>query len=210
MAKITNFFTKKTTETSVIKSNHTENYFTCELSDDEITRLSFNTNETPNNSAIEKNKVVFDSSFQFNQPIIDFPSKTFGDKKRKFNPEYYKKFYWLEYDISTNSLFCGICRCFNDRENDKVNFKTVGCSDWKNIAAKCSKHQDTSTHKTNSMLWLSKKNQKKSCAALLNSHHENIVSMNRKNLKKIIKTVYFISKQGLAFRGHDESVSSWN
>ena len=34
--------------------------------------------------------------------------------------------------------------------------------------------------------------------------------MNRKNLKKIIKTIHLLCKQGLAFRGHDESASSNN
>ena len=64
-----------------------------------------------------------------------------GGTRRKFRAEYYKRFNWLEYDVISDCVFCGICRSFNDRQNDKDNFKTTGCSDWKNIIAKCLKHQ---------------------------------------------------------------------
>jgi hypothetical protein len=45
---------------------------------------------------------------------------------------------------------------------------------------------------------------------MLNSHHQNVVNMNRKNLKKIIKIILYLSIQGQAFRGHGESVTSKN
>ncbi len=46
---------------------------------------------------------------------------------------------------------------------------------------------------------------KSSCAVLINSHNPKIV-----DLKKIIECVHFLSKQGLAFRGHAESFASNN
>jgi hypothetical protein len=51
---------------------------------------------------------------------------------------------------------------------------------------------------------------KPSCAALINSQHQKNVELNRRNLMKIIETVHLIAKQGLAFRGHDESLTSNN
>ena len=42
----------------------------------------------------------------------------------------------------------------------------------------------------------------------LNSQHAEEVKRNGNNLKTIIKCVYFLAQQGLAFRGHDESVNS--
>jgi hypothetical protein len=54
--------------------------------------------------------------------------------------------------------------------------------------------------------------QKKSEDKLRNnpSHHQNVVNMNRKNLKMIIKIILYLSKQGQAFRGHSESETSKN
>ena len=43
---------------------------------------------------------------------------------------------------------------------------------------------------------------------MINSNHEKQVNLNRKNLKRIIETILFFGKQGLAFRGHDESKES--
>jgi hypothetical protein len=42
----------------------------------------------------------FDSTctFVINQPITDFPSKMRGGTRRRFKADYYKRFYWLEYD----------------------------------------------------------------------------------------------------------------
>ncbi len=43
-----------------------------------------------------------------------------------------------------------------------------------------------------------------------NTHHQKNVDLNRKNLKKIIKCVHFLFKQGLAFCGNDQSFTSDN
>ena len=40
---------------------------------------------------------------------------------------------------------------------------------------------------------------------MVNSHHQDVVNMNRKNLKRIIKGVLYLSKQGQAFLGHNET-----
>ena len=45
---------------------------------------------------------------------------------------------------------------------------------------------------------------------MVNSHHQDVVNMNRKNLKRIIKGVLYLSKQGQAFRGHNETETSIN
>ncbi len=40
----------------------------------------------------------FDSTctFVINHPITDFPSKMCGGTRKRFNVDYYKRFYWLE------------------------------------------------------------------------------------------------------------------
>ena len=50
----------------------------------------------------------------------------------------------------------------------------------------------------------------KSVVAQLSSKHDKEVHMNRKNLATIIRAVYYLSKQGLAFRGHIENQENSN
>ena len=50
----------------------------------------------------------------------------------------------------------------------------------------------------------------KSIAAQLDSQHEKKVKMNRKNLATIIRAIFYLSKQGLAFRGHIEHQDNLN
>jgi hypothetical protein len=44
----------------------------------------------------------------------------------------------------------------------------------------------------------------------VNSQSQKNVDLNRKNLRKIIETIHYLARQGLAFRGHDETSSSDN
>ena len=58
--------------------------------------------------------------------------------------------------------------------------------------------------------WLSKKTSQLKCIDLLNNQHSVALSENRENLKKLIEIIILFSKQGLSFRGHDESPDTLN
>jgi hypothetical protein len=51
---------------------------------------------------------------------------------------------------------------------------------------------------------------RKSCAALVNSHHAKDVAENRNYLKHIIEIIHFLARQGSAYRGHNENKTSSN
>ena len=46
------------------------------------------------------------------QPIVNFPSRTFGSKKRSFNCEWYKLYPWLEYSKEKDAAYCYPCHFF--------------------------------------------------------------------------------------------------
>lgn len=70
---------------------------------------------------------------------------------------------------------------------------------------------ESKSHSNNEILWINKKNVSKvTCAVQINSQHQKNVEINRRNFNKIIKAVHFLGRQGLAFRGHDESTTSDN
>ena len=144
------------------------------------------------------------------QPIIDFPRDESGDKRR-FNPRYYTEFNWLEYSIAKNTVFCFTCRNFNyDTKNNKSEAFVNGNGDWKNLSKNLSRHNESKHHKTTYSHWLNRVSNQKSVAEKLSTVYANEVSLNRKNLASIIRAVYYLAKQGLAFRGHEETDKSKN
>ena len=95
-----------------------------------------------------------------NQPVTDFPVKLIAGQNRKFNAAWYERFSWIDYDIGSDSAYCGICRSFPKltNNNNKANFTELGFSDWKNAIFKFNKHQESQSHKDNEILWINKKN----------------------------------------------------
>lgn len=67
------------------------------------------------------------------QPVISFPSGTFGSKKRAFNSEWYKLYPWLEYSQEKDAGYCYPCRLFRVSGSGKSDaaFTRNGYRDWK-------------------------------------------------------------------------------
>jgi hypothetical protein len=144
------------------------------------------------------------------QPIIDFPRDKTGDK-RKFNCQYYKDYNWLEYSIEKSLVFCFTCRHFNhDYKNNKNEAFVNGTGDWKNISKNFFRHDASKHHKNTYQHWVNRVSNQKSVAEKLSSAYANEAKLNRKNLSSIINAIYFLAKQGLALRGHDETDNNKN
>ena len=72
------------------------------------------------------------------QPIMNFPSQTFGSKKRPFNCEWYKLYPWLEYSKEKDAAYCYPCHFFTISGSGKsdVAFTHNGFQDWKHALGK--------------------------------------------------------------------------
>ncbi|XP_050066480.1 zinc finger MYM-type protein 1-like [Aphis gossypii] len=114
------------------------------------------------------------------QPVICFP-KTNG---RRFNSNLYEHFKWLEYSVLKNKLYCFCCRHFG------AGLLQRGQSYGETAFDDLSKN--------------------KSIANLVNFQRETEVIENRKHIYFSLKATIFLCKQGLVFRGHDESLESTN
>ena len=154
---------------------------------------------------IEVSKQYFDKP---NQPIIDFPQ---NEQKRRFQEKWYKQFSWIEYDVSTDAVFCFICKQYPVINKDKTSFKSTGFKDWHNAKKLFTLHENSEGHKRNQMLLQNRINvekSKKSCATLVSLQHAKEVAANRKYMKLIIQTIHFLARQGLAYRGHNEDTKT--
>ncbi|XP_050112264.1 uncharacterized protein LOC126590798 isoform X2 [Malus sylvestris] len=144
-----------------------------------------------------------------------FPYTSFAGVQRRFNPKWFDDFpTWLEYSISKNAVFCRSCYLFKLEIPDQAgndNFTSKGFHNWKkkcrlrvHVGGPNSAHNQALLH----------------CEALMNQnqHIQTIVHKQsdqaridyRTRLNASLDCIRFLLRQGLAFRGHDESEDSSN
>jgi hypothetical protein len=100
MQNLTKFFQPK----EKIHNDHTTSQ--CESNDDTTLNDNLQRSITLNNNPPLKKE------FKMNQPVIDFPVRLIAGQNRKFNAAWYERFSWIDYDIGSDSAYCGICRSF--------------------------------------------------------------------------------------------------
>ncbi|GER44462.1 zinc finger MYM-type protein [Striga asiatica] len=144
-----------------------------------------------------------------------FPQRDIYGTKRRFNSSWFDDHVeWLEYSIEKDALFCLCCYLFKPEHGDQGGsdtFTATGYNNWKNkqgvkdhVGTVGSVHNRALLH----------------CQALMNQkqHLESLISrqveVSKENyytlLNASIDCVRFLLRQGLAFRGHDESEFSKN
>lgn len=134
----------------------------------------------------------------------------------------YEHFKWLEYSVLKDELYCFCCRHFGAgllqrrQSYGETAFVSYGVKNWQNINSVLKKHVVSEKHKTTFFKWNSylstqdELSKNKSVANLVNFQREADVIENRKHIYFLLKATIFLCKQGLAFRGHNESLESTN
>ncbi|XP_050373155.1 uncharacterized protein LOC126790846 [Argentina anserina] len=144
-----------------------------------------------------------------------FPQREINGTKRKFNSSWFDDHLeWLEYSIEKDALFCLCCYLFKPEHGDQGGgdtFTAKGYNNWKNKKG-LKDHVGTTGSVHNQALL--------NCHALMNQkqHLESVISRQVETSKQdyytllnaSINCVRFLLRQGLVFRGHDESESSNN
>ncbi|CAL9026245.1 unnamed protein product [Prunus brigantina] len=144
----------------------------------------------------------------------NFPITNMSGINRRFIPQWFDEFDWLEYSISKDAAFCLYCYLF------KTNFEQVGSEaftgdgfkNWKkgrerfkmHVGLVGSVHNKAREAATNLM------NQNTHIETTVSKHSDQARKAYRTCLNASIKCTKFLLRQGLAFRGHDESATSNN
>lgn len=156
------------------------------------------------------------------QPMLDtFPRTQFGKQTRCFSTTFYKKYSWLEYSKTKDKVFCFVCRQFSTNipggsssDRDKDVFIKEGNQNWKKLNEKITKHESSDLHKTcviKHAEWQRlKSSESRDVLDQVISYRQEVVAKNRRYLTKIIDILLYLSRQGLAFRGHEEKKDSAN
>ncbi|XP_034151423.1 zinc finger MYM-type protein 1-like [Esox lucius] len=129
---------------------------------------------------------------------------------RSFQKKWYENNPWLEYSPSTDAMFCFSCSLFlnDERYRSHTNWKTVGLNRWRK--AQCLR---------GSHVWYGEVEllQEKILEAAFEvgdlesqAAKDKERERNREVLSRLIAITLFLARQGMSFRGDDETSSSQN
>ncbi|ESR45540.1 TTF-type domain-containing protein [Citrus sinensis] len=125
----------------------------------------------------------------------NFPLRHFGKQSRRFNLAWFDKYgNWLEYSIAKDATFCLCCYLFKPEIGEQAggeSFTKHGFTNWKKperLRVHVEQHIQT----------------------MYSRHSNQTRSEYRALLEASVDCVRFLLRQGLAFRGHDESEESSN
>lgn len=137
------------------------------------------------------------------QPVLpEYPGTKFSSESftRRFQPDWYKKYPWLSYDVEKN-----VCVCFAYTEFGKD--ASFVFKNWKK-PSKLTKHSQSENHVSCMPKWLQfKAMERKNNSVLqqLSNAHKEQVKVNRKYLQVTIECLISTAMQNIAVRGHEES-----
>ncbi|CAF3001208.1 unnamed protein product [Rotaria sp. Silwood2] len=143
------------------------------------------------------------------QPKYKYPTV----EQRHFCHQWFQKYQWLEYSITNDKTYCFVCRFAYDPVKSDKAFTVIGFNNWKKGIEKFDKHQSTVSHKQAHETWITtEKNRINNTSVLkqINRQFSEQAEENRLYLKEIIRTVMFLGKQCLSFRGHREDEEAEN
>ncbi|XP_057771129.1 uncharacterized protein LOC130990918 [Salvia miltiorrhiza] len=146
----------------------------------------------------------------------NYPKTQFGNQLRSFQDVWYQKFVWLEYSVAKDACFCFWCYLFKP-EDKSSRYKTdvftkTGFTNWKKALIKFVEHvgDENSCHNNARIQVEAFKDQRHSVANMFRSNARELDVAYRTRLTASLDVTRFLLKQGLPFRGHDESTTSLN
>lgn len=141
------------------------------------------------------------------------------ENQRKSNlPSEDQKRDWLVYSPCTSKMYCFWCTLFIPESTPmyEPNWTKLGINQWKKGLDKIERHENTDIHKLAAFRYnsfisgRSIKIEMSKSAKLAEQSRLRKIEKNKKSLSTLFDVTLFLSRQNLAFRGHDESENSLN
>ena len=137
---------------------------------------------------------------------ISFPPRTFGKQspvQRMFQNSWFHKWQWLNYNVAQDAVHCFMCCKALKDGGAKItglaedSFLVNGFTNWKDATTKFAKHESSDFHKVCAEALSSTVD----IGDMLNKQAVTEKQANREYLFKVLSTVRFFTRQGLALRG---------
>ncbi|WVZ72986.1 hypothetical protein U9M48_021361 [Paspalum notatum var. saurae] len=143
----------------------------------------------------------------------DFKFRDIGGYRRRFCPAWFKEFKWLEYSVDKDAAFCFVCYLFKDKTKCPSidTFVEEGFRNW-NLKSRLTRHIGaiTSAHTEAEEKFNMFTTPKASIRESIASNTTLYKTLYKRHLTWSLECLRFLLRQGLAFRGHDESEESLN
>lgn len=140
-----------------------------------------------------------------------------GNKKRSFNPDWFRTYSWLEYSVERDAAFCFPFRHFSmGSSRAEIAFTKYGFKDWKQATGKdgiLQHHAICRTHTAAIQAWNDftvNEGQGTYVANRLDSARKEQILRNRHYLKSVAEVILLCSCLEIALRGHNELIGSLN
>jgi hypothetical protein len=146
------------------------------------------------------------------QPQLrNFQKTRVGDRNRSFAVHWYQAYPFTEYSIQRDAAYCfGCIRRLIPSNSGYANttFTTEDCNKWKKIGEKLKRHAESEAHKESMAKWMAYKQTRSSptVADQLTSQRASTVAANRMYISTLSQVAVLCARQGIALRGHDESM----
>ncbi|XP_038711471.1 zinc finger MYM-type protein 1-like [Tripterygium wilfordii] len=151
------------------------------------------------------------------QPIChEFPQTLMMDELRRFNKDWFEQYSdWLEYSVAKDAAYCLYCYLFKPKSNQGGGdvFVGVGFSTWRKkekFDQHVGKHNSAHNQARRKCQDLMSQRLAASISTLFTSNTNKCRIEYQTRLSAAIDCVRFLLRQGLSFRGHDESELSTN
>ena len=142
-----------------------------------------------------------------------FEIRDFSGHPRRFCPTWFKDHKWLEYSVQEEAAFCFVCYLFKDKTKSPGGdaFVNGGFNNW-NLKARLKRHIGavSSAHAEAQEKYDMFTTPTTSIRESIASNTSQYKALYKQRLTWTLKCVRFLLRQGLAFRGHDESEDSLN
>jgi hypothetical protein len=134
---------------------------------------------------------------------------------RRFQPEWFKEYDWLEYSEKVDKCFCLYCYLFRDCNEGQDGNDAFAKDGWDgfnkkdrlqdHVGTQPNSFHNTAVKRCNNLM-----KPERSIGTALNKQKDVTKEEYLVRLNTSINAVRYLSHQGLAFRGHDESEKSKN
>lgn len=150
------------------------------------------------------------------QPLeFDYLSTVKKDShhSRSFQKKWFEDFKWLSFCTNRKAAFCNICQWSNchssfKKSNSDLAFVSTGFTAWKRALETFRNHEKSKSHLQSIMDMHVFKQPVNVCSMITDRHREEQIAR-KKVFLKIITSVGYLARQGLALRGHDEQESNF-
>ncbi|WVZ87717.1 hypothetical protein U9M48_034312 [Paspalum notatum var. saurae] len=143
----------------------------------------------------------------------DFKFRDISGYQRRFCPAWFMEFKWLEYSVDKDAAFCFVCYLFKDKTKcpGVDTFVEEGFRNW-NLKSRLTRHVGaiTSAHAEAQEKYDLFTTPKASIRESIASNTTLYKTLYKRRLTWSLECLRFLLRQGLAFRGHDESEESLN